>query len=63
VVEGDGGQFSLHLVDAEYEAATEAAREFGRDGQFLEGRLCQLAASETKRWQVWQSLRGQSTNF
>jgi hypothetical protein len=37
LVEADGGQFALQLVDAEYEAATEAARAFGWDGQFMEG--------------------------
>ena len=37
LVEADGGKFSLQLVDSEYEAATEAARAFGWDGQVLEG--------------------------
>jgi hypothetical protein len=35
LVEADGGSFALQLVDAEYESATEAARAFGWDGQFL----------------------------
>jgi hypothetical protein len=37
LVVADGGQFSLQLVEAEYEAATEAAREHGWDGEFFDG--------------------------